>query len=196
MIIVLIAGITGCGKSSLARSLSRELRQRGFSSFILSQDDYRRVGVESNKEDDLETFQFDTLMKNIENISKKQPPYTLQKYHFKTDSIEEYILEFKPKILLVEGTYTLHHRELLKLADYKIFLQHDIDLCLVRRLIRDVLKRGRSYKDILLKYIDHIRPTIIDIINPSASNADAIIEIDYSINEVVNNIIKNIKIQK
>jgi uridine kinase len=197
MIIVLIAGITGSGKSSLARSLSQELRQRNRSNFILSQDDYRRLGVESDEEDALETFQFDILIKNINNICNEQPPYALQKYNFKSDSMKEYILSFKPKILLIEGTYTLHHQELLKLANYKIFLEHDIDLCLVRRLIRDTVKRGKYYKDILTKYIEHIRPTIVNIINPSATNADLIVKLESSIVEIVNKITnKEDEIQK
>jgi uridine kinase len=166
--IITVAGQTASGKSSLARFLCENLK----GSFVISQDDFRRLKVIPEKEDNYESFDMKELVRVVEYILHKQPPYSIPSYNFEKDVKKEYLLMYKPTALIIEGTYVLVIPELVKQSNFKIFLHVDADICLIRRLIRDVKKRGKKYDDIIIKYIKHIKPTIDDIINPSAKIAD------------------------
>jgi uridine kinase len=188
--IILISGITASGKSNLAKNISKELYQkRKLSNIVLSQDDFRLLKVHPDKEDSFESFDFDLLIKCVNLFERENPPYKLQKYNFQTDSYYETLINYKPKIIIIEGTYTLFEENLLKVADYKIFLKVEKDICLARRLIRDVKKRHKTFEEILLKYVNYIRPTIKNIIIPSSKKADLIVNVNSSIEDIVNKII-------
>lgn len=51
---------------------------------------------------------------------------------------------YSPHVLIVEGIFALHDQRVLDMLDLKIFAEADADLCLSRRLTRDVKERGRD----------------------------------------------------
>lgn len=53
------------------------------------------------------------------------------------------------QIIILEGFLTLAVREVGKLVNIKIYVDTPLDICLMRRIKKDVLERGRDIKQIL-----------------------------------------------
>ena len=96
-----------------------------------------------------------------------------------TRKIETYTISPK-KVILIEGILTLHHFELQKLMNIKIFVDTEADERLIRRLERDLKSRGRSYDEIIKQYQETVKPMHLQFIEPSKINADIIIPSGYN----------------
>ena len=59
--------------------------------------------------------------------------------------------------------------------DIRIYMETPLDICLMRRLKRDLLERGRSLESILEQYQSTVRPMYLQFIEPSKRYADIII---------------------
>lgn len=78
-------------------------------------------------------------------------------------------------VVIVEGIFTLHWEELRKLMDFKIFVLTDLDLCLVRRLLRDTQKRGRTYQQVIEQYQKYVRGAYHKYVKQTEQYANIII---------------------
>lgn len=59
--------------------------------------------------------------------------------------------------------------------DIKIFIHCDSDVCLSRRVMRDVKERGRDVLSILERYNRFVREDFNSFVKPSMKHADLII---------------------
>jgi uridine kinase len=59
--------------------------------------------------------------------------------------------------------------------DIKIFVDTDPDICLIRRIKRDIHERGRTVDSVLEQYTETVRPMYLQFIEPSKRYADIII---------------------
>ena len=48
--------------------------------------------------------------------------------------------------------------KLREIMDVRIFMDTPLDICLLRRLKRDIVERERSFDSVLQQYIDTVRP--------------------------------------
>jgi len=64
---------------------------------------------------------------------------------------------------------------LRSLFDLKIFTLLDPDICLARRLKRDVSERGKSYEETINQYQQQVKPSYVNYIEPTKRFADIII---------------------
>ncbi len=78
-------------------------------------------------------------------------------------------------VLILEGILILHRPEVRKLLDLKVFVDVSLDICLARRLRRDINERGRSLDSVLKQYHQTVRPMFFEYIDPSKRHADLII---------------------
>ncbi|HBO13874.1 MAG TPA: uridine kinase, partial [Halieaceae bacterium] len=78
-------------------------------------------------------------------------------------------------VVLVEGILLLAHPGLRDFFDIRFFVDTPLDLCLLRRLARDLEERGRSAADVLRQYEETVRPMYFEFIQPSARHADMVI---------------------
>lgn len=69
----------------------------------------------------------------------------------------------------------LNDPALRKLLNVSIFMDTPLDICLVRRLARDVQERGRTMDSVLEQYQKTVRPMFLQFIEPSKQYADIII---------------------
>ena len=79
------------------------------------------------------------------------------------------------RILILEGILILHDPQLRQLMDLKIFVDVSLDVCLTRRLRRDIQERGRSLESVLSQYEKTVRPMFFEFIDPSKDHADLIV---------------------
>ena len=78
-------------------------------------------------------------------------------------------------MVLFEGIMALTQEDVRNLLDLKIFVDTDPDICLARRVKRDVVERGRTVEDVLAQYLKFVKPGNTEFVLPSKDFADLII---------------------
>lgn len=81
----------------------------------------------------------------------------------------------KHAIIVLEGILLFAVPELRQLMDIRIFMNTSLDICLIRRLKRDIEERGRSLDSVLHQYETTVRPMYWQFIEPSSQHADLIV---------------------
>ncbi|ESP94162.1 MULTISPECIES: uridine kinase [Pseudoalteromonas] len=79
------------------------------------------------------------------------------------------------KILIVEGILLLSDPALIEEFDIKVFIDTPLDICLLRRMQRDIEHRGRSISSVVEQYQATVRPMFYQFIEPSKHNADLVV---------------------
>lgn len=183
MLIIGIAGGTGCGKTTVVNQIMRELPENEVG--IISQDSYYRsndhLSLEERKLinfDHPRAIDFELLVEHLKQLkagqSVNQPVYSFV-HHNRTD---DYILTHPRKVMIVEGILILTNPELRDLCDIKIFVHADSDERLIRRLKRDIAERGRDMNEVLTRYQTTLKPMHEQFIEPTKAFADIIIPND------------------
>ena len=62
-----------------------------------------------------------------------------------------------------------------ELCDVKVFVDAEADIRLIRRLRRDMRKRGRPLNEILDQYLHTVQPMHLQFVEPSKRYADVIV---------------------
>jgi uridine kinase len=78
-------------------------------------------------------------------------------------------------VILIEGILLFVEPELRDLLDFKIYVDTDSDIRLMRRLRRDLRERGRDLDDVLRQYRETVRPMHLEFVEPSKRWADVIL---------------------
>jgi uridine kinase len=63
----------------------------------------------------------------------------------------------------------------MELLDVKIFVEADMDVCLGRRVLRDVKERGRDIDGIIKQWFNYVKPSYKKFVEPQRSVSDIII---------------------
>jgi uridine kinase len=82
---------------------------------------------------------------------------------------------YSPHVLILEGIFALHDPRVLNLLDLQIFAEADADLCLSRRLVRDVKERGRDIEGCIKQWFMFVKPNFYKYVAPQREIADLII---------------------
>jgi len=179
MIFIGICGASGSGKSTLADSLASAL---GDHAFVLQQDCYykdhshlpfeERCRLNYDKPD---IFDHDALLADVQSLMNGQP-ITRKGYdyanHRRADT-EDIITP--PDVLILEGIHCFHDQRLLELMYLKLYMNVDADICLLRRIERDITERGRSIDSISEQYRSTVRPMFEQYIRNYINLADVIV---------------------
>jgi uridine kinase len=78
-------------------------------------------------------------------------------------------------IILVEGIFIFHFKEISKLFDLRVFIDSDEEIALNRRLKRDIAERGYSHDMILYQWKNHVFPAYTNFLLPYKSSADKVL---------------------
>jgi uridine kinase len=175
-----VAGGTGSGKTTVAHSILSAVGAERIS--FLAQDNYYR-DIEWEDEAQLLAHNFDhpgaidtELMVDHLRALKAGRPIELPVYDFVRHrrTSETRRIEARP-VILIEGILLFVEPELRALLDFKIFVDTDPDVRLVRRIRRDLAERGRSVADVLRQYMATVRPMHLEFVEPSKRWADVIV---------------------
>jgi uridine kinase len=175
-----VAGGTGSGKTSVARTILRSVGPDRIAS--LEQDSYYK-DVEWGSEEQLLQHNFDhpdaidreLLISHIEALKRGQD-IEVPIYDFVTHRrTEETIKVAARPVILIEGILLLAERRIRQLLDFKIFVDTDADVRLMRRIRRDIRERGRDLDDVLRQYNETVRPMHLEFVEPSKRWADVIV---------------------
>ena len=187
-----IAGCSGSGKTTLARELATQL-----SATLFPLDLYYR---------DLSQFPLDSRHKQnfdhpdsleselfIEHIRSLAAGRTIQRpvYDFSTHS--RVAGAFEPitptRFVLVEGILALHFTELIPLYDFSIYVEAPHDVCLARRIHRDMRERGRTEQSVREQFEATAKPMADLFVLPSQQRASMTVSgtdaLDWSIEQIL-----------
>jgi uridine kinase len=175
-----VAGGTGSGKTTVARAL---LDAVGASRIALvAQDSYYRdldwVGEADllhHNFDHPAALDHDLFVHHLAELRAGRaiaaPVYDFVRHRRTAATVP---IEPQP-VVVVEGILLFAERRLRDLLDFKIYVDTDADLRLIRRLTRDLAERGRSVEDVLRQYQETVRPMHLEFVEPSKRWADVII---------------------
>ncbi|MBO6606359.1 uridine kinase [Psychroserpens sp.] len=196
MLIIGIAGGTGCGKTTVVNQILNELPEGEVG--VISQDSYYKDTSHLSFEDRVKinfdhprSIDFELLEKHLKALRKgksiEQPVYSFVKHNRTGDTIKT-----KPrKVMIVEGILILTNSELRDMFDIKIFVHADSDERLIRRLKRDITERGRDIDEVINRYQTTLKPMHEQFIEPMKEYADIIIP-NNKYNTVAVDIVKTI----
>ncbi|MDD6044035.1 MAG: uridine kinase [Clostridia bacterium] len=176
MIVIGICGGSGSGKSTLARLISEALT---CSSRIIGLDCYYKDHSELPFEervhinyDEPDVFDFDELYADIKLLMDGKP-ITTKGYdypnHRRSDSPD---LIYPTDVLILEGIHMFRDKRLSSLMSLKVYMHVDVDICLLRRVKRDMRQRGRSIENITEQYLATVKPMYEEYISKYIHEAD------------------------
>ena len=175
-----VAGGTGSGKTTVAREILDAVGPDRIA--FLAQDNYYR-DVEWESPDQLLAYNFDhpdaldtALFVEHLRALKGGRAIDLPVYDFVSHrrTAASRRIEARP-VVLVEGILLFADPEIRGLCDFKVFVDTDADVRLVRRIRRDISERGRNVSDVLRQYMASVRPMHLEFVEPSKRWADVIV---------------------
>lgn len=179
-IIIGIAGPSASGKSLLARTLLTELGSNQVT--VISEDSYYKdrsdISFEERAKinyDHPDAFDHHLLQEHLKQLQMKKTvaiPVYDHTQHLRTKEVRN----IGPHtIIVIEGILLLSEPKLRQVMDIRIFMDTPLDICLVRRLRRDIIERHRSIESVLSQYEETVRPMYLQFIEPSKRYADIIV---------------------
>lgn len=181
MLIIGIAGGTGSGKTTVARSVIDGLGSDKVT--FISQDNYYKARPEITMEerqainyDHPFAFDNDLLIEHLKLLKAGKTAYA-PVYDFTLHTrFTDKSVELKPNnIVILEGLHVLYEEELRQLLDIKVFVDTDPDVRILRRVVRDIEERGRTIQSVHNQYLNTVKPMHEAFIEPSKKYADIII---------------------
>jgi len=179
-IIIGIAGGTGSGKTTIARRLMQAYGAGEV--IVIEQDAYYKdlshLPFEDRKQQNFDhpaAIDIDLFQNQIIELLGGNA-VELPKYDFTLHMREKYCKRVEPhQVIVLEGILVLHYQALRDLMNIKIYVETPPDIRFIRRLTRDINKRGRSRQSVINQYISTVRPMHESFVQPSKEHADLII---------------------
>lgn len=179
-IIIGISGPSASGKSLLAKTIVNELGSEQVA--VIPEDSYYKDRADLSFEekqkinyDHPDAFDHLLLCKHLQQLQAGQS-IKVPLYNHTLHTREAHTREVGPHLIIVlEGILLFAERQLRNLMDIRIFMDTPLDICLIRRLKRDVIERGRSFDSVLDQYENTVRPMYLQFIEPSKRYADVIV---------------------
>ncbi|WP_411894461.1 uridine kinase [Winogradskyella sp. A2] len=196
MLIIGIAGGTGCGKTTVVDTILKELPEGEVG--VISQDSYYKDTSHLSYDERVKinfdhprSIDFKLLVEHLKQLKSgntiEQPVYSFVKHNRTGDTINTH----PRKVIIVEGILILTNPEIRDLFDIKIYVHADSDERLIRRLKRDISERGRDIDEVLTRYQNTLKPMHEQFIEPTKEYADIIIP-NNKYNTVAVDIVKTI----
>lgn len=176
-----IAGGSASGKTTIAQCLKEEFEQTR-SVVIIREDDYYKDQSQKTMAERVKTnydhpFAFDHALM-IEQIDALLEGQAIEKpvYDFVQHTRSTVTEVIEPcDVVVLEGLFVLEEPELRKRLNIKVYVDTDVDIRFIRRLLRDVEERGRTLQSVVNQYTETVRVMHEQFIEPSKRYADVII---------------------
>jgi uridine kinase len=179
-IVIAVAGGTASGKTTVANEILRRVGAEHIA--CIPHDAYyrdlshlppsERAKVNFDHPDSLET---DLLIQHVKDLRAGRA-VEIPVYDFTNHTRTQRTRRVEPaRVILVEGILVFVEPELRELFDVKLYVDSDADERFIRRLRRDIEKRGRTVESVCEQYLGTVRPMHLEFVEPSKRYADVII---------------------
>jgi uridine kinase len=191
-LVVGIAGCSGSGKTTLAAELARQLDATIFP-LDLYYRDLSHFPLDSRHTcnfDHPDSLESELILEHVRALANGEP---IQRpvYDFKTHSrvAGAFNTIVPARVVIVEGILALHFEELIPLYNFSIYVNAPNEICLKRRIYRDMMERGRTEASVREQFEATARPMADLYVLPSAARASVIVEgtdaLDWSVEQIL-----------
>ena len=179
MLFIGICGASGSGKTTLAEEL---VRDAGVDSVVINQDsyyiDHPELTFEERKHlnyDEPGIFDHDLLYQNICDLMAGKS-IVKPTYDFSMHRRSEITETLNPAaVVILEGIHAFYDKRLTEKMFLKLYVNVDPDICLLRRIRRDILERGREIDNISEQYLSTVKPMYEQYIRNYIHDADVVV---------------------
>lgn len=179
MLFIGICGASGSGKTTLADELVRDM---GVDSVVINQDayyfDHPDLTFEERTHlnyDEPGIFDHDLLYQDVCTLLEGKPivrkAYDFSQ-HRRCDTNE---LVYPATVLILEGIHSFYDPRLLEKMFLKLYVNVEPDICLLRRISRDIKDRGRQIDNIADQYLSTVKPMYDRYIRNYIHDADVVV---------------------
>jgi uridine kinase len=187
-----IAGCSGSGKTTLARELATQLEATLFP-LDLYYRDLSQFPLDSRHKrnfDHPDSLESELIVEHVRALAEGK---TIQRpvYDFKTHSrvAGAFDAVTPGPVVIVEGILALHYAELVDCYDFSIYVNAPHEVCLARRIHRDMRERGRTEESVREQFHATAQPMAELYVLPSAARASVTVEgtdsLDWSVEQVL-----------
>jgi len=178
VVLIGVAGDSGCGKSTFLRRLSDLFGEELIT--VICLDDYHSLDRKQRKETGITALNpkannFDLMYEQAKALKNGQ---AIEKpiYNHETGMIDppEHI-EPTP-IVVLEGLHPLYDERVRSLLDFSVYLDISDEVKIAWKIQRDMAERGHRYEDVIFA-INARRPDFMAYIDPQKEHADIVIQI-------------------
>jgi uridine kinase len=179
MLFIGVCGASGSGKTTLSHELVRSIHA---SCVVINQDayyfDHPELTLEERSKlnyDEPAIFDHDALLSDITAlllglpINRKAYDFSL---HRRCDTDD---IVYPADVLLLEGIHAFYDRRLYDRMYLKLYINVEADICLLRRINRDIKERNRSIDSITTQYLTTVKPMYDKYIRNYINHADVIV---------------------
>jgi uridine kinase len=179
-LIIGIGGGTGSGKTTIAQGIVNELPKESVA--YIQHDSYykdrpdlsfeERAALNYDHPDSLDN---ELLIEHLDLLSRGWPA-EIPIYDFVAHRRlnETRLIEHAP-VVVVEGILIFAEYRLRRRFDIKLFVDTPADIRVLRRIRRDIEKRGRSFEEVRKQYYETVRPMHEAFVEPTKYEADLIV---------------------
>ena len=191
-ILIGIAGCSGSGKTTLAHELAHQLEATLFPLDLYYRDlsHFPHDLRDKRNFDHPDSLESELFVAHIQDLACGR---TIQRpiYDFATHSRVPGAFEpvSPTKFVLVEGILALHYPELHPLFDFSVYVDAPNEICLKRRIYRDMRERGRTKASVIAQFEATARPMADLYVVPSQHRATMVVagteNLDWSIEQIL-----------
>jgi uridine kinase len=187
-----IAGCSGSGKTTLARELATQLDATLFP-LDLYYRDLSQFPLDSRHKqnfDHPDSLESELIIEHVRALAHgeiiQRPVYDFSRHTRVPDAFDPIA---PARVVLVEGILALHYPELVPLYDFSIYVNAPNEICLNRRIYRDMRERGRTEQSVRDQFEATAKPMAEMYVLPSQAHATITVEgteaLDWSIEHIL-----------
>ena len=179
-LIIGVAGGTGSGKSTVARNVAQALHTESVA--FIDMDAYylnfAHLPLPERRKinwDHPDAFDWELLVSQLARLAAgeaiEKPVYDFVS-HVRSDRT---VVVPPAQVVVIDGILLFSEARVRDLCDVKVFVDADPDIRLIRRIRRDMSKRGRPLDEIIDQYLTTVQPMHLQFVEPSKRYADVIV---------------------
>ena len=178
VVLIGVAGDSGCGKSTFLRRLTDLFGEQFMT--VICLDDYHSLDRKGRKEAGVTALNpkannFDLMYEQIKALKNGQ---SIDKpiYNHETGLIDPPERIDPNQVVVIEGLHPLYDERVRSLVDFSVYLDISDEVKINWKIQRDMAERGHTYEDILAS-INARKPDFSAYIEPQKQYADVVIQV-------------------
>lgn len=202
--LIIVAGCSGSGKTTVATRILQCFK-KGQAQVVCLDRFYfgkskkvpfiKKIGQYNF--DHPNSIDWKLLEKCIDDLLKNKSTY-VPRYDYAISKRDKKLYKIQPtRIVILEGTLPLYNEKIRNLASLKIFVKTPMDVCFIRRLVRDQKDRGQKLDSIIQRWQSSVRPMYEQYVYPTKSLSNIILpwdgENEIGLDVVLNSIKRFVK---